>query len=378
MTQVNNVHTSAEMATSQSFTNSFQGFQTSNYTTKIQSFQDIMYLDGKSIFSDGALSIGTSTSNPVFFGADSTAYLKIETDGKINFLSGKMSINGDTGSVGQFLKTDGSGNISWATVDFTQFAFSNVAVSGETTVQASSTSDTLTFAEGSGINITTSGSTVTIASDTTAHNAFKFISDSTGAGSASGNNIVADSQSDTLTVEAGTGIQLTTDPNNDKLTIAATQSGETNQNAITSIGVSGQSTLSAGQASDSINFASVADRNIVEITTDTSNKKVNFKTKLPRTLSMSGRIPTRLSDGTLSGMPINNHFVNRTVSGAEVSGGGTSVGFSTRAVVCKESDGTTHKVTMPASTDNSLLFKLRESNGSSTQDFEIDMAESNL
>ena len=94
---------------------------------------------------------------------------------------------------------------------------------------------------------------------------------------------------------------------------------------------------------------------------------------------MSGRIPTRLSDGTLSGMPINNHFVNRTVSGAEVSGGGSSVGFSTRAVVCKESDGTTHKVTMPASTNNSLLFKLRESNGSSsTQDLEIDMAESNL
>ena len=378
MTQTNNVHTSAEMATSQAFSYSFQGFQTSNYTTKIQSFQDIMYLDGKTIISDGALSIGTSTNNPVYLGADSTAYLKIETDGKINFLSGKMSINGDTGSVGQFLKTDGNGNISWATVDFTQFAFSNLAVSGQTTVQADSTSDTLTFAGGSGIDITTSGSTVTIASSSSAHNAFKFISATTGAGSASGNDIVADSQSDTLTLEAGTGIQLTTDPNNDKLTIAASQTGETNQNAVTSIAVSGQSTLSAGQASETINFDSVTDRNIVEITTDTSNKKVNFKTKLPRTLSMSGRIPTRLSDGTLSGMPINNHFVNRTVSGAEVSGGGTSVGFSTRAVVCKESDGTTHKVTMPASTNNSLLFKLRESNGSSTQDLEIDMAESNL
>ena len=378
MTQTNNVHTSAEMATSQAFSYSFQGFQTSNYTTKIQSFQDIMYLDGKSIFSDGALSIGTSSNNPVYLGADSTAYLKIETDGKINFLSGKMSINGDTGSVGQVLSTDGNGNMSWLTVDFTQFAFSNLAVSGQTTVQADSTNDTLTFAGGSGIDITTSGSTITIASSSSAHNAFKFISATTGAGSASGNNIEADSQSDTLTIEAGTGIQLTTDPNNDKLTIAASQIGEANQNAITSIGVSGQSTLSAGQASDSINFDSVTDRNIVEITTDTSNKKVNFKTKLPRTLSMSGRIPTRLSDGTLSGMPINNHFVNRTVSGAEVSGGGTSVGFSTRAVVCKESDGTTHKVTMPASSDNSLLFKLRESNGSSTQDFEIDMAESNL
>ena len=115
MTQTNNVHTSAEMATSQAFTNTFQGLQTSNYTTKIQSFQDIMYLDGKSIFSDGALSIGTSTNNPLFLGADSTAYLKIETDGKINFLSGKMSINGNTGSVGQVLSTDGNGNLSFAT-----------------------------------------------------------------------------------------------------------------------------------------------------------------------------------------------------------------------------------------------------------------------
>ena len=378
MTQTNNVHTSTEMATSQSFTNSFQGFQTANYTTKIQSFQDIMFLDGKSLFSDGALSIGTTNNNPVFFGADATAYLKIETDGKINFLSGKMSINGDTGSVGQVLSTDGNGNISWLTVDFTQFAFSNLAVSGQTTVQANSTNDTLTFAGGSGIDITTSGSTITIASSSSAHNAFKFISATTGAGSASGSNIEADSQGDTLTVEAGTGIQLTTDPSNDKLTIAATQTGEANQNAIANIAVSGQSTLSAAQSTDTLTFDSTTDRNQLDITTDTSNKKIVLKAKLPRTLSMSGRIPTRLSDGTLSGMPINNHFVNRTVSGAEVSGGGTSVGFSTRAVVCKESDGTTHKVTMPASTNNSLLFKLRESNGSSTQDFEIDMAESNL
>jgi len=93
---------------------------------------------------------------------------------------------------------------------------------------------------------------------------------------------------------------------------------------------------------------------------------------------MSGRIPTRLSDGTLSGMPVKNHFVNRTVSGAEVSGGGTSVGFSTRAVVCNEADGTIHKVTMPASNNNSLLFTLTEADGSTQQEFEIDMAESNI
>ena len=378
MAQTDHTHTSEEMATSTSYTYSFQGFQTEDYTTKIESYQDILYLDGKTIISDGALSIGTSTSNPVYLGADSQAYLKIETDGKINFLSGKMSINGDTGSVGQVLQTDGSGNLSWATVDFTQYAFSNIAVSGEVTVQAGSTSDTLTLAGGSGIDITTSGSTVTIASDSTAHNTFKYIAPLDGAGSVSGNTIEADSQNDTLTFVAGSGIALTFDENNDKITFEASQTGETNQNAITSIGVSGQSTLSAGQTSETINFDSSTDRNELDITTDTANKKVTFKAKLPRTLSMSGRIPTRLSDGTLSGMPINNHFINQSISGAVASGGGSSIGFSTRAVVCNKSDGSVSKVPMPASTTNGLLFTLRESNGSSTQDFEIDMTESNI
>lgn len=378
MTQTNHTHTSEEMATSTSFSYSFQGFQTEDYTTKIESFQDILYLDGKSVISDGALSVGTSSNNPMYLGADSQAYLKIETDGKINFLSGKMSINGDTGAVGQFLRTDGSGNISWQTVDFTQFAFSNIAVSGETTIQSSSTSDTLTLAEGSGINITTSGSTVTIASDTSAHNAFKYIAPLDGAGSTSGNQIEADSQNDTLTFVAGSGISLTFDENNDKITFEASQTGESNQNAFSSISVDGQSSLGAGQASDSVEFDSTTDRNQLDITTDTANKKVTFKAKLPRTLSMSGRIPTRLSDGSLSGMPINNHFINQSISGAVASGGGSSIGFSTRAVVCNKSDGSVSKVPMPASTTNGLLFTLRESDGSSTQDFEIDMTESNI
>ena len=378
MTQTNNIHTSEEMATSTSFSYTFQGFQTENYTTKIESQQDILYLDGKSIFSDGALSIGTSSSNPIYLGTDSNAHFKIETDGTINFLSGKMSIDGDTGSVGQVLSSDGSGNLSWQTVDFTQYAFSNIAVSGEVNIQADSTSDTLTFAAGSGIDIATSGSTVTISSDSTAHNTFKFIAPLDGAGSTSGNTITADSQNDTLTFVAGSGISLSFDENNDKITFEASQAGETNQNAITSIGVSGQSTLSASQSSDAINFDSVTDRNIVEISTDTANKKVNFKTKLPRTLSMSGRIPTRISDGTLSGMPINNHFINQTVSGTVSSGGTSSIGFSTRAVVCNKADGTVKKVPMPASSNNSLLFTLTEADGSTQQEFEIDMAESNI
>jgi hypothetical protein len=93
---------------------------------------------------------------------------------------------------------------------------------------------------------------------------------------------------------------------------------------------------------------------------------------------MSGRIPTRISDGTLSGMPINNHFINQTVSGTVSSGGTSSIGFSTRAVVCNKADGTVKKVPMPASSNNSLLFTLTEADGSTQQEFEIDMAESNI
>ena len=40
---------------------------------------------------------------------------------------------------------------------------------------------------------------------------------------------------------------LTFDENNDKITFAATQTGDTNQNAFSSISVSGQSTLGAAK-----------------------------------------------------------------------------------------------------------------------------------
>jgi len=376
MAQTNHVDTTLEMATDTAYTYTFQGYQPNNYVTKIESYQDILYLDGKSIFSDGALSIGTTNSNPIYFGADSTPYLKIETDGKINFLSGKMSINGNTGSVGQVLSTDGNGNLSWLTIDYTQYAFGNIAVSGQTTIQAGQTEDTLTFAAGSGIDIQTSGSTITISSDSTAHNTFKYFDVLEGAGQASGSTIEADNQSDTITFVAGQGIDLDFNTQNDRITISSVQVGESNQNALSNITVSGQSTITSSSQTDSIELATSTDRNRLDITTDTSSNTVNLKAVLPRTLSMSGRIPTRVADGTLSGMPLKNHFINRTVTGAVASGGGNSIGFDARAVVCNQADGSVQKVTMPASNNNSLLFTLREADGTTTQEFEIDMAES--
>ena len=118
------------------------------------------------------------------------------------------------GSSGHALKTDGSGNLSWGTAGGN--AFETVAVSGQSDIVADSTTDTLTFAAGTGITITTNASsdTLTITNSATGDNAFGTIAVS------GQSNVAADSTNDTLTLEAGSGITLTTDASTDKVTIA--------------------------------------------------------------------------------------------------------------------------------------------------------------
>ena len=156
----------------------------------------------------------------------------------------------------------------------TQNVFNTFAVSGQSSVVADSTTDTLTLAAGSGINITTNASTDTItiaatasaitvqdegSSLSTAATTLNFVgagvtASGTGAtktitiggGGGSQNlfsnigvsgqgTIQADSTTDTLTFEAGTGISLATDTTNDKLTITATGGTSNVANAASSI-----------------------------------------------------------------------------------------------------------------------------------------------
>jgi len=117
------------------------------------------------------------------------------------------------GSSGHALKTDGSGNLSWGTAGGN--AFETVAVSGQSNIVADSTTDTLTFAAGTGITLTTNASndTVTITNSATGANAFGTIAVS------GQSNVAADSTGDTLTFVAGTGVTLTTDASADSVTI---------------------------------------------------------------------------------------------------------------------------------------------------------------
>ena len=113
----------------------------------------------------------------------------------------------------------------------------------------------------------------------------------------------------------------------------------------------------------------------MEITTDSSQRKVTLKAKIPITHSHSGKMPVVTSDGSTSGVPLKNHFIPVTTT-ATVNGGGSTVGMSTRAVEVLQSDGSTlQRMIMPPSTNNqTLIFTATQSDGSSTTK-ELDMGE---
>lgn len=88
------------------------------------------------------------------------------------------------GTAGQTLVVNGSGNglVFAAAGEVNQNAFSNIAVTGQTTVAADTTTDTLTIAAGAGISITTNSTTDTITITNTASSgatAFTGLSDVT-------------------------------------------------------------------------------------------------------------------------------------------------------------------------------------------------------
>ena len=117
------------------------------------------------------------------------------------------------GTAGYALKTDGSGNLSWGLAGGN--AFETIAVSGQSDVVASSSTDTLTIAAGTGITLTTNAGTdtLTITNSATGDNAFGNVAVS------GQTTVAADSTNDTLTLVGQGGIAITTDASSDTVTI---------------------------------------------------------------------------------------------------------------------------------------------------------------
>tara|TARA_B100001996_G_scaffold361676_1_gene328601 strand:+ start:953 stop:2074 length:1122 start_codon:yes stop_codon:yes gene_type:complete len=373
MTQTTHTHDSAQIATNSNYEHSFQGYQLTDFTTKIASENENLYMDGKTIISDKSLAVGTqNTNDSLYFGTVSTAHVELDHNGVLNLLTAKMSLGSgkSTGSSGQVLSTDGNGNLYWQTVDYTQYAVGSFAVSGQNTVSATSTSQQVEFVAGTGITITTDNTNkkITLTSSATAANAFKNFAVTASGGNASGAQVVADTDGDTLTLVAGTNVTLTSAPNSDQITIAASTAGDANQNAVTNITAPNQTAVSATSATDTITIDGGSGRNKVNVTTDPANKKINVTSNIPETHSYSGKIDITDEDGVSTGARLYNHFINTTISG-------TTFGASTRVVNVTNESGTVEKVTMQANTDgNSLLFPVTD-DGGSTNNITIEMEE---
>ena len=124
----------------------------------------------------------------------------------------------DNGSI----KTIGDGTGSSGTVSE---AFKTISVSGQSDVVADSATDTLTLVAGTGMTLTTnaSGDSITFASSGggSTQNLFETIAVS------GQSNVVADSSTDTLTFAAGTGMTITTDASTDTVTFTSSAAGST-------------------------------------------------------------------------------------------------------------------------------------------------------
>jgi hypothetical protein len=144
-----------------------------------------------------------------------------------------------------------------------QNAFSNVAVAGQTTVAADAKTDTLTLAAGTGITLTTDAGTdtVTITNSATGANAFGNVA-VTGQ-----TTVAADSTNDTLTLAAGTGITITTNDTTDTVTIT---NSVTAPNTFGTIAVATQSSVVADSTTDTLTLVGAGGTTITtNATTDT-------------------------------------------------------------------------------------------------------------
>ena len=114
------------------------------------------------------------------------------------------------------------GDNTWATVaggGGSSDSFATITVAGQSNVVADSSTDTLTLVAGTGITITTDAGTdsITITNSGSVLNTFSTIAVS---GQVS---VEADSTADTLTLVAGTGISITTEAGTDTITITNSQ-----------------------------------------------------------------------------------------------------------------------------------------------------------
>ena len=131
--------------------------------------------------------------------------------------------------------------------NISQNTFNSIIVAGNDSITASSSTDSLILAAGNNIGIDTNAQSNTITISNT-QNVFSQINSDIG-------STTANTTTDALTISGGTSIS--TSITGDILTIeytGAVGGGDPNQNAFSNIAVSGQTTISADQTTDTLNI----------------------------------------------------------------------------------------------------------------------------
>jgi hypothetical protein len=214
-------------------------------------------------------------------------------------LTGTLTAGSTTGSSGQYLQSTGSG-VQWVSLSIpSPNSFTNIAVTGQNTIAADSSSDTLTFIAGTGITITTDNTSDSITiTGSAVNNVFSTIA------VAGQSNVIADATSDTLTFVAGSNVTITTDSTNDSITINTT---DTVSNSFATIAVAGHSNVVADSSTDILTLLASSGIDIsTNATTDTitiTNTGVTSVNGLTGSVSAQNIIDAVKSlDGPASGL----------------------------------------------------------------------------
>jgi len=336
----------------------FNGFQNLDATVRIQSGdgssvpQSNLFLDGKSIISDKTLSIGTTGQKELHLGTNGTQWVKITESGYLDF--SKLTINGSQGTAGQQIRNAGNGTIEWFTPD-NRNSFGTVTIGG-VNVESGAVGASLNLVAGDNVSLGADNSTNTVTINATQPNVFQNLAVS------GQSTIAADATTDTLNIAAGTGIQITTNAATDTLTITNTVTAQSAADAVfKTLAVSGQSNVVAASSTDTL---TLQEGSGIEITTDDASSQIQFRNEALERLSKEGFLTYTKSDGTTDKMPLRNFFVNNSTT-LPVNGGGSNVGLSTRAMRLLQSDGNTFKfMVMPANSNGeSLVFTFTKANG---------------
>ena len=183
----------------------YDGSQTGGYTLAKSDLSNITNSDFAAKASVAGIGGGAGSGEITIAADDSTQ--RILSGGEVFSILGGDGISTTTNDEGAL------------TVTNTNNGFATFSVSGQSDVDATQLSDSVTLVEGSNVIITTDAVTKSItisASAGASTNSFNTIS------VGGQDNVVADSTTDTLTLVAGSGMSITTNAGTDTITIAST------------------------------------------------------------------------------------------------------------------------------------------------------------